>query len=142
MGIADNGIDMDERKETRFAWQQFVPLTGGQGGGVNLAPFLTQAFSGTGNMVEFFNAAFRMAIAIGVILAVLRIVYGGFVYMTTDLFTAKNSAKEILKNAVMGLFLLLAIWLILNQINPNLLNLDLLQSLNQAPSNCVDATAC
>jgi hypothetical protein len=111
-----------------FAVGAFKPLTG-DNNGVQLAPFLTQAFSGSGGgLVELFNGAFRFAIAIGAILAVVRLVYAGFKYMTTDLFGAKNDAKEIIWNALIGLFLLLSIWIILNQINPRILDLNILQS--------------
>lgn len=108
----------------------FQPLTKGQNGGVELAPFLTQAFGNTGStgLVELFNAAFRIAIAIGAILAVVRLVYAGFIYMSTDMFGVKNNAKEIIWSALTGLLLLLSIWIILNQINPDILNLDLLRS--------------
>lgn len=108
----------------------FKPLTEGQNGGAELAPFLTQAFGGSGptSLVGLFNAAFRVAIAIGAILAVIRLVYAGFIYMSTDIFGAKVNAKEMIWNALTGLLLLLSIWLILNQINPQILGLNLLQS--------------
>ena len=131
MGVTDHRIGMKWfmriARSRVWAVGPFVPLTGGQGGNVTLAPFLAQAL-GSGSLTELFNGAFRFAIAIGAILAVLRIVYAGFKYMTTDLFGVKNDAKEIIFNSLSGLFLLLAIWIILNQINPNILKLDLLQS--------------
>ena len=127
-----------------FAVGAFKPLTG-DSNGVQLAPFLTQAFNGNGNgLTALFNVAFRFAIAIGAILAVIRLVYAGFIYMTTDLFGAKTAAKGVIWNALTGLFLLLSIWIILNQINPQILNLDLLRSMNNsgAPSDCTDRSVC
>ncbi len=44
--------------------------------------------------------------------------------MGTDVFSKKNDAKTILQDAVLGLLLLLGTYLILNQINPDLLNLN------------------
>lgn len=79
------------------------------------------------SLAAFFNSAFKTAIVIGAMLAVLRLGYAGFIYITSDLPGAKGNAKEIIGHAVTGLLLLLAIWLILNQINPQILNLEILQ---------------
>jgi hypothetical protein len=53
--------------------------------------------------------------------------------MTTDVWSSKQSATSIIQEAVLGLLLLAGVWLILNHINPNLLNLDILQSVQQNP---------
>ena len=81
----------------------------------------------SGDLASFFNAFFKTAIVVGAMLAVLRLGYAGFMYMTTDSFGNKTTAKNIIQEAVMGLLLLLSIWIILFQINPNILNLDILQ---------------
>jgi len=86
------------------------------------------------DLASFFNAFFKVAIVAGAMLAVLRLGYAGFLYMTTDSFGNKSQAKTIIQDAVIGLLLLLSIWLILNQINPNLLNLNILQSVERAPA--------
>jgi hypothetical protein len=86
------------------------------------------------SLAGFFNAAFKTAIVIGAILAVLRLGYAGFVYITSDLPGAKGNAKDIIGHAVTGLLLLLAIWLILNQINPQILNLEILQGARSSNS--------
>lgn len=82
-------------------------------------------------LVDLFNAFFFLAIAIGAILAVLRLGYAGIIYMTTDLWHSKQGAKEIISQAVLGILLLLAVYLILFQINPDILNLDILRSTQQ-----------
>ena len=110
----------------------FVPLTGDQvSGNVQLAPFLTQAFQ-SGSLPDFFNAAFQSAIAIGAILAVLRIAYAGFMYMASEVWSSKEKAKTILQQSILGLVLLSAIWLILYQINPQILDLNFLQGITPA----------
>lgn len=86
------------------------------------------------DLSSFFNAFFKTAIVAGAMLAVLRLGYAGFMYMTTDSFGDKGKAKGIIQDAVIGLLLLLSIWLILNQINPNLLNLDILQGPRSNPA--------
>lgn len=83
------------------------------------------------SFIDLANAIFFLAIAIGAILAVLRLGYAGIIYMTTDLWHSKQGAKEIISQAVLGILLLLAVYLILFQINPDILNLDILRSTQQ-----------
>lgn len=99
----------------------FQPLSGNE---VKESKLFSGVFSSTPDLPTFLNKAFQLAIAIGAILAVLRIIYGGALYMGTDVFSKKNDAKTILQDAVLGLLLLLGTYLILNQINPDLLNLN------------------
>lgn len=87
---------------------------------------------------EFFSALFYTALAVGATLAVLRLGYAGFLYMGGDSWGSLNKAKGIIQDVVLGLLLLLSVWVILNQINPDILNLDILQSVNSentAPTN-------
>lgn len=97
----------------------FVPLECFQG-----SRKLTDAYQ-TGELGPFMNKVFVGAISLGAILAVLRLAWAGFVYMSTDLPGMKSNAKEIIWDTLLGLFLLLAIWLILNQINPDILSLEI-----------------
>jgi len=60
-------------------------------------------------------------------LAVLRVITGGFKYMTTEAIGAKGDARETIQGAVFGLILLLGSWLILNTVNPQILDLSALQ---------------
>jgi hypothetical protein len=92
-------------------------------------------FDPNSTLADFFSGIFYTAIAIGAILAVMRLGYAGIVYMTSDLPAKLGNAKTIIGNAVLGLLLLLSVWLILNQINPDILNLDILQGIPQSPSN-------
>ncbi len=62
--------------------------------------------------------------------AVLRLVYAGYMYMGSDMWSSKGKAREIIRDTTLGILLLLAIWLILFQINPNILNLNILQNVS------------
>lgn len=84
------------------------------------------------SLETFFNTLFVSAIAVGAALAVIRLAYAGVVYMTTDLVTSKQNARQMIADVVLGLVVLLAIWVILFQINPDLLNLNILRSVNTA----------
>jgi hypothetical protein len=86
------------------------------------------------NLNSMLSTAFTMALSVGAILAVLRIAYAGYLYMgQADMWSTKGHAKEVFQNAIIGLLILFGIWLILNQINPDILQLDIFRSL-KAPA--------
>ncbi|RJR12875.1 hypothetical protein C4585_02850 [Candidatus Parcubacteria bacterium] len=95
--------------------------------------------TGDGNLVQFLNRLFGLALAVGGILAVFRIAWGGYLYMTTDLWSSKERAKETLRDTVLGLLLLIAVYTILNQINPGLLNLNVLETLEKNPAPKIES---
>lgn len=74
---------------------------------------------------EYIPGLFRLIIGIAGVLAVVMIIWGGIKYMSTDAFSGKNEAKGIIENALWGLLLAMAAWLIVYTINPNLVTLDL-----------------
>ncbi|MDO8576440.1 MAG: hypothetical protein Q7R90_03935, partial [bacterium] len=80
----------------------------------------------------FINGLFKFAIAIGAIAAVLRLAYAGYLYMgQSDMWSHKGEAKQIITDVTIGLLLLLGIYLILYQINPDILRLTALQRIQQ-----------
>ncbi|MBI5644669.1 hypothetical protein HY970_01070 [Candidatus Kaiserbacteria bacterium] len=89
-------------------------------------------------LANFFNSAFKTAISVGAILAVLRLAWAGYLYMGNDMWSHKSKAKEIIGDVVLGVLLLLSIWIILNQINPDILKLNILRNAKQAPSQTAD----
>ena len=102
-------------------------------GNAQQSPLLAGLFNPDQNLAQFFNTLFKTAIVVGAMLAVLRLGYAGFLYMTTDLPGIKSHSKDIIGPTVTGLLLLLAVWLILNQINPDILNLDILRNVKSTP---------
>lgn len=82
------------------------------------------------DLSSFVNGLFKFAIAIGAIGAVLRLAYAGYLYMgQADMWSRKGQAKEIIGDVTLGILLLLAIYLILYQINPQILKLDALKNI-------------
>ncbi len=67
-------------------------------------------------------ALFKILIVVGGLVAVAALVVGGIIYMVSDVVNKKTEAKRRIKAAVWGLVLLLASYLILNTINPQLIN--------------------
>lgn len=83
-----------------------------------------------GDLSVFINNLFKFALAIGAIGAVLRLSYAGYLYMgQSDMWSHKGQAKGIISDVTLGLLLLLSIWLILYQINPDILTLKALKNI-------------
>ncbi|KKU70310.1 MAG: hypothetical protein UX94_C0008G0002 [Parcubacteria group bacterium GW2011_GWA2_47_21] len=92
----------------------------------------------TTNLTKYVTGGFQLAILIAGVLAVLTLAAAGIQYMTTDSIPSKGSAKEKIQNAVLGLLLALGAYLILITINPELLNLRLLEDLNRINARLAD----
>ncbi len=73
----------------------------------------------------YISGIVNLLIAIAAILSVIFIAIGGVKYVTTDSISGKESGKETITNALLGLLLALASWLILYTINPQLLEFNL-----------------
>jgi Type IV secretion system pilin len=106
------------------------------------SPQIAQAYR-TNGLAPLVNNIFKIALSVGAILAVLRIAYGGYMYMgSADMWGNKQDAKEIISNAIIGLILLFAIYLILFQINPCLLSLNVLADIPPVKSAIGAPTSC
>ncbi len=118
--------DIASAAQCRTGNNGFVPLEC-----FDQSPKLEQVYTQSDDLGKFMNSIFVGAISLGAILAVLRLAWAGFRYMASDLPGVKGNSKEIIGDTLLGLLLLLSIWLILNQINPQLLNLKV--NLSSAP---------
>lgn len=96
-----------------YAQAQYVPLVEG-------IPGVEE-----GNMEQYINALLVLAISIGALLAVIKIIFGGVKYMLSDVITDKGDAKKDIRGALLGLLIVLAAVLVLNTINPQLTNFEL-----------------
>ncbi len=74
---------------------------------------------------NYINLMLKVIIGIAGVLAVVMIVIGGIQYMSTDAFSGKEEGKSRITNALLGLVLLAGSFMILNTINPNLVNFHL-----------------
>ena len=87
------------------------------------------------------NQIYVWSLGVAVLLALLMIVLGGYYYMTAA-GNAEQAAKgkEFITGALIGVVILFCAYLLLNEINPDLVNFNLksLEGLNsgpQTPSN-------
>jgi hypothetical protein len=102
----------------------FTPLIGIPGLGPNL------------DFNSYINALYALAISIAALVAVIKIIIAGVKYMMSDVVSSKGAAKEDIQSALLGLLIIAAAYLILNQINPNLTTSKLLLSkVDPAPAS-------
>lgn len=74
----------------------------------------------------YIKALYGVALVIVVLSAVLMLSIGGFMYLTSAGNTsAMGTAKSVIFDALIGLAIALAAWLILNVINPDLVNVTI-----------------
>lgn len=116
-----------------FQAAPFVPIGGSSDDG-----FTSQLFPNNSgaDLSAMLSNAFSIALSVGAMLAVLRIAYAGYLYMgQADMWSTKGHAKEVFRNTLIGLLLLFGIWLILNQINPDILQLNVFRNLGGSSSS-------
>ncbi len=85
------------------------------------------------NLAQYARGLFGLLIGVAAGLAVIMIIIGGIQYMSTDAISGKSEGKEKIRQALYGLLLAMASWLILFTINPELLDFGLLNSIPQTP---------
>jgi len=83
-----------------------------------------------GDFVTYIQKLFNIFLGLAIVLSVIMVVIGGAQYLSTDAVGGKSEGKQKLQNALWGLVIALSAFLILNTINPDLLNLRLFQGVS------------
>lgn len=83
---------------------------------------------------EYINVLFRLAVGIGALIAVVKIIVAGVKYMSSDVVFSKEEAKKDIQNSLLGLLIILSTVVVLQTINRNILNLDILQRMSPLQS--------
>jgi hypothetical protein len=91
----------------------------------NNVPFETDKTKNPCPFGKYLNILIKIFLGIAAVLAMVMIVVGGVEYMTSELASSKEEGKKSITNAVLGLLLALGAYMILNTINPDLLNVCL-----------------
>lgn len=100
-----------------------IPLiTFGQEGGFKPLEPLPFIRDGGNDLGSYLEGIFKFLLSISVLFAVVMVTWGGVLYITTDAIGGKSEGKKKITQAILGLLLALVSWLILNTINPDLLN--------------------
>lgn len=77
------------------------------------------------NLSAYLNLMIKIFIGLCAVLAVVMIVVGGIEYMTSELISSKESGKDRITHAILGLFIALGAYALLFTINPDLLKSDI-----------------
>jgi len=85
--------------------------------GGEIAGEVVQKVAGNFDLANIFG----WAIGVGALLALGAIIWGGILVSTSELAHKKEDGKEWIKSAIFGLLLLIGAFLILNTINPEIL---------------------
>lgn len=93
-----------------------LPALEGPGGGTGLA--------------GYFNQLYMLTVALGAILAFLRIAFAGAKWSLSEIITDKSEAKNDIQGALLGLAILLIPFIVLNTIYSGLTNLNILERAN------------
>jgi type IV secretory pathway VirB2 component (pilin) len=71
---------------------------------------------------NYLNIMIKLVIGFAAVLAMIMIIAGGIEYMTSELVSSKESGKETILHAILGLLIALIAYTLLNTINPQLLS--------------------
>jgi len=77
------------------------------------------------SLTRYLPQLFTLSIQIAAVLAVIMITVGGIEYIGSESLGTKADGKKKITNAIIGLLLIVGSWVILNTINPRLLNFNL-----------------
>lgn len=84
-----------------------------------------QEASTSGDLSQLVGAVFRILFSLIALWSVGLFVAGGIMYMTTEVASTFNTAKDMLWSALYALLILAGSYLLLNTLNPNLLKFQL-----------------
>lgn len=122
--------------ETVVAAVNYAPMTD--------LPFLSKWSPGAefgGSPIEVLNSIFMLAVTLGAMLAVFMFIWGGLLLITAvDNASRRGEGKAKMQNAVTGLLMLLATWVVLSTVNPQITSLKLFAGLSKTPETIVTPT--
>lgn len=102
--------------------QPAAQCTEGADGYCLLAPIGTFTVIKNVDIPNYLDLIYKIGIGLAGVLALIMLFFGGIQYMSTDALTGKESGRDKMRNAILGLLLALGSYAILNTINPKLLN--------------------
>ncbi len=84
---------------------------------VPLAPLTSNGKPIKADFANYIKGLYEIVISLASVIAVLMIVYGGILYMSSDAYSNKTEGKEIIQRTLWGIALIIGAWLILFSIN-------------------------
>ncbi len=88
-------------------------------------PIFGSVFNASGKSFgEYLSIMFTFFVSFAGVLAVVMLIFGGIQYMSTDSLSGTESGRSKMYQAVFGLIIVLASYVILNTVNPNLVKFN------------------
>ncbi|MBP6856732.1 MAG: hypothetical protein KBC42_03295 [Candidatus Pacebacteria bacterium] len=88
-------------------------------------PIFGSIFSASGKSFgEYLSIMFTFLVSFAGVLAVVMLIFGGIQYMSTDSLSGTESGRAKMTQAIYGLIIVLASYVILNTVNPNLVKFN------------------
>lgn len=114
--------------EAPSQFQSLTPKLGVEIPGLNLSP-ATQVGNSTRIpfLAEYINGIYRYLVGIVLIVAIVMMVYGGFRYLIGSAMDDVSKGKTIIRDALIGMVLVIGAYTILNTVNPATVSLKILQ---------------
>jgi hypothetical protein len=86
---------------------------------------ITSNLQGPDFFKDYIPGIFTTIIGLVAVLAVVRIIWGGILYISSDAINSKSDGKKMIIESIWGLVLIATAWLILYTINPKLVDINL-----------------
>lgn len=101
---------------------------GGEGESYELLaplPIFGKVFNASGKSFgDYLSIMFTFFVSFAGVLAVVMLIFGGIQYMSTDAVSGKSDGISKMEQAIWGLLIVLASYVILNTVNPNLVKFN------------------
>jgi D-alanyl-D-alanine carboxypeptidase/Type IV secretion system pilin len=133
-GVSNAAIELDSRIDAKIERERLEKAARSACNGTNnytCYTLLEPLSTGTditatvkiesGGLSAYINTVFIYLLMLIVVVSVFYLIYGGTLYLTTDIISKKFEGKEVIKRVVVGLIFVFSVWTIMNTINPNLL---------------------
>ncbi len=78
-------------------------------------------------LAQYISGAYRYAVGIVLVIAIIMVAWGGFRYLIGSGFEDITRGKEIIRDAIAGMLIVIGAYMILQTINPSTLDLSVLK---------------
>jgi hypothetical protein len=117
--LTDSAKNIISPEKQTYTLLEPLPCIEGTGNNCKTGELVTKI-----NINQYINYVFKFMIGLAVFLSIVVIIYGGFEYMISEIPNVKVGAKGRIWNAVLGLIAVLTSYLILQTIDPRLVQVN------------------
>lgn len=109
-------------------FQSITPRLGVEVPGVTFSPATKQGDTVyVPFLAQYISGVYRYAVGVVLIISIVMVVYGGFRYLVGSSYEDVSRGKEIIRDAIAGMLIVIGAYMILQTINPATLDLSVLK---------------